>query len=251
MLLALLALSQVCPPQKLQAARFKVGEVLSFKLDVLGADVGTFEVRTAAPPAADRRSSLELSSRARTSAFISTNLGQYQAFATAQIGRDLMPLQYREDVDEGETHRGTEVAFPPAAGGALAVKATKNGEPEKVELTANPDVRDILSALFVFRAQPMRAGSLVCMEVFAGRRIWKVTGSAAAFETIDTPLGRLRTLRIDAESVRTDDARVKRSAHVWVSDDERRLPLVAIGEMRGKVIRATLTAASGTRRAAR
>jgi len=253
MLFALLALAQVCPPQKLQAARFSVGEVLTFKLDVLGADVGTFEVRTEAPPAdADKRSVLELSSRAKTSAFVSTNLGQYQAYATTQLGRDFAPLKYREDVDEGETHRGTEVAFPPAPpGGALAVKATRNGEPEKVELTANPDVRDILSALYVFRAQPMRAGSPVCMEVFAGRKIWKVTGSAAAFETIETPLGKLRSLRIDAESVRTDDARVKRTAHVWVSDDERRLPLVAIGEMRGKVLRATLTAASGTKRAAR
>jgi hypothetical protein len=38
---------------------------------------------------------------------------------------------------------------------------------------------------------------------------------------------------------------------VWVSDDDRRLPLVAIGEMRGKVIRATLTSASGSRKAAR
>jgi hypothetical protein len=38
---------------------------------------------------------------------------------------------------------------------------------------------------------------------------------------------------------------VKRTAHVWVSDDGRRLPLVAIGEVKGKTIRAQLVEASG------
>src|SRR5215469_18711665 len=156
MLLTLIAVAAVCPPQKLPAARFALGETLAYKLDVLGADVGSFEVRTAAPP--DLRGAIELSSRARTSAFLSTNVARYEAYATALLGADFAPLRYREDVDEGETHRGTEVDFPPAASGALPVKATKNGEPEAILLTAGPEVRDILSSLFVFRAQPMKAG---------------------------------------------------------------------------------------------
>ena len=251
MVFLLLALAQVCPPQKLQAARFNLGEVLSFRLDVLGVEAGTFEVRTSRPGAGDKRAAIELSSRARTSAFVSSNVARYEAYATALLGRDFAPLKYREDVDEGETHRGTEVVFPPATGGSLPIKATKNGEPEKVEAQANADVRDVLSALFVFRAQPMKAGTPVCMEVFAGRKIWRVTGSVSGFETIDTPMGKMRSMRIDADSVLTTNAAIKRSAHVWVSDDERRLPLVAVGEMRGKVLRATLTSVSGAKRAAR
>jgi len=247
----LLAVAQVCPQQSLQAARFSPGEMLSFHLDVLGADVGSFEVRTSLPTVREKRAAIELSSRARTSAFVSTNVAHYEAFATSLLAADLSPLRYREDVDEGEVHRGTEVDFPPAAGGVLPVRATKNGEPERVALQAGSDVRDILSSLFVFRAQPMRTGAPVCMEVFAGRKIWRVTGQVAVRETIDTPLGRIPSMRIDAEAVRTDDARVKRGAHVWVSDDERRLPLVAIGDVRGKVIRATLVSATGTRTARR
>jgi hypothetical protein len=247
----LLAVAPVCPPQKLQAARFAPGESLAFKLDVLGADVGTFEVHASRPPAEEKSAAIELSSRARTSAFVSTNVARYEAYATALLGADFAPLRYREDVDEGEIHRGTEVGFPPAASGALSVKASKNGEPEKLALEAGSDVRDVLSSLYVFRAQPMKAGAPVCMEVFAGRKIWKVTGQVSARETIETPLGKFASMRIDAESVLVNEPRIKRSAHVWVSDDERRLPLVAIGEMRGKVIRATLTSVSGTRRARR
>src|ERR671934_1336576 len=129
MMLAIL-LAVLCPPQQLPAARFTAGEVLQYRLDALGADVGTFEVRAEAPPPAERsRAVVQLSSRAKTSAFVSTNLGRYETYATALVGRDFVPLRYREDVDENDVHRGTELTFPPQ-GGPPAVKATRNGEPE-------------------------------------------------------------------------------------------------------------------------
>jgi len=72
----------------------------------------------------------------------------------------------------------------------------------------------------------MKPGSPVCVEVYAGRKIWKLSGQVAARETIETPLGRFATVRVDADSVRVDDAKVTRAAHVWLTDDSRRLPLV-------------------------
>jgi hypothetical protein len=237
----------VCPPQKLQAARFTPGEVLGFRIDVLGADMGTFEISVRPPPPREKRAALELTSRARTSAFVSTNVGRYEAYAAVLLASDFTPLHYREDVDEGETHRAAELNFPPV-NGILPVQATKNGTPEPFTLQAGSDVRDIISTLYLLRAQPMKPGTPVCMEVYAGRKIWKLQGQVAARETIETPLGKLPSVRLDMESVRVDDPRVKRTAHIWVSDDERRLPLVAVGEMRGKVLRAQLISMSGTRK---
>src|SRR5204863_4369660 len=128
-MLALL-IAALCPPQQLPAARFTAGEALQYRLDALGADVGAFEVRAEAPPAAERSRAIALlSSRAKTSAFVSTNLGRYETYATALVGSDFLPLRYREDVDENDVHRGTELTFAPQ-GGPPAVKATRNGEPE-------------------------------------------------------------------------------------------------------------------------
>jgi hypothetical protein len=249
MLLALLlaAASPVCPAQKLQAARFAPGEALGFRIDVLGADMGTFELSVRPPPAQEKRAALELTFRARTSAFVSTNVGRYEAYATALMAPDFSPLHYREDVDEGDTHRAAELNFPPE-NGVLPVQATKNGMPEPFTLPAGSDVRDIISTLYLLRAQPMKQGTPVCLEIFAGRKIWKLQGQVGARETIETPLGKLPAVRLDMESVRIDDPSVKRSAHVWVSDDARRLPLVAVGEMRGKVLRAQLISMNGIRK---
>jgi hypothetical protein len=249
MLLALLlaAASPVCPAQKLQAARFAPGEALGFRIDVLGADMGTFEVSVRPPPAQEKRAALELTFRARTSAFVSTNVGRYEAYATALMAPDFSPLHYREDVDEGDIHRAAELSFPPV-NGVLAVQASKNGTPEPFTLQAGSDARDVISTLYLLRAQPLKPGTPVCLEVFAGRKIWRLQGQVAAREVIETPLGKLASVRMDIESVRVDDPSVKRSAHVWVSDDERRLPLVAVGEMRGKVLRAQLVSTTGTRK---
>jgi hypothetical protein len=241
----LAAFGQVCPPQQLQAARFTPGESLEFRLDAMGADVGSFDIHTESAPAAERpRAALVLRSRARTSAFVSTNVARYEAFASVLLSPTFQPLRYKEDLDEGQIHKAQEVEFPPA-NGTLSVRATKNGEPDPFQIAADAGVREILSTLYVLRAQPMKTGQPVCLEVFAGRKIWRVEGRFAARETIDTPLGRFATMRMDAVAVRTDDASFKRIAHFWVSDDERRLPLVAVGEVRGRVLRAQLVDATG------
>src|SRR5690242_12943564 len=104
-----LLLATLCPAQRLPAARFNGVETLGYKLDVLGTDVGSFEVRAAPPPYDERaRATMQLSSRAKTNAFVSTNIARYETYATSLIGRDFTPLHYREDVDENDVHHGTE-----------------------------------------------------------------------------------------------------------------------------------------------
>ena len=153
--------------------------------------MGTFEIRAEPPPVSERsRAALRLSSRAKTSAFVSTNLGRFETYATALIARDFTPLHYREDIDENDVHRGAELLFPPLDG-TLAVKATKNGEPEPLAVQLTENVRDMISTLYLLRLVPMNQP--VCLEVFAGRKVWKLTGVLAAKESIDTPLGRFMT----------------------------------------------------------
>jgi hypothetical protein len=241
-------LAAVCSPQQLPPAKFASGETLRYRLDALGADVGTFEVRAEAPPLGDNGAIAQLSSRAKTNAFVATNVGRYEAFATALVGKEFTPIRYREDVDENEVHRAVEVQFASATE-AVAVKATKNGDPEPIEVSVDAGVRDMISALYVLRVLPV--GQPVCLEVFAGRKVWKLTGQMNARESIDTPLGPMKTLRFDGDAVRVDDERIKRSAHVWVTDDDRRLPVVAVGEVRGKVLRAQIISAPGLRRTAK
>ena len=246
-LLALLiaAPAPACPPAALRAARFAPGEQLRFRLDALGADVGSFEVSVEVPQGADRaRGALVLRSRAKTSAFVTTNLGRYEAFVAALVGPDLAAVRYREEIDEGDLHRSQEVEFP-ARDGKLHVDATKDGRPEPLDLDAGPGAREMLSALYLLRALPLRTGQPVCAEVYAARKMWRLEGAVGPREQIEGPLGRFPAVRVDLTAARADDASVKRSAHVWLTDDERRLPLAMVGDVKGKTIRAQLIEATG------
>ena len=188
--------------------------------------------------AADRqRASLVARARAKTSAFVSTNLGRYEAFISTLLRPELMPVHFREELDEGDNHRSVEVDFP-SRGGKLPAKATYNGKAEAIDLAAT----------FLFlRAQPLKTGTPVCAEVYAARKMWTFSGAVGPREQIETPLGKFNAVRIDMTATRQDDPNVKRGAHVWVTDDDRRLPLVAVGEVRGKTIRAQLVEAPASR----
>jgi hypothetical protein len=248
-LLALLLAAPGCSPAPVsaRASRFAPGEQLRYRLDVLGADVGTFDVALEAPQAADRgRASLVARSRAKTSAFVNTNLGRYEGFISTLLGPDLMPIQFREELDEGDKHRAVEAEFPPRAG-KLAVRASTNGKPEPLELDATPLARDTLSVFFLLRALPLKTGAPVCLEVYSARKMWTVAGAVGPREQVDTPLGKFSAVRIDLVATRLDDANVRREAHVWVTDDDRRLPVVSVGDVKGKTFRAQLIEAPAAR----
>jgi len=248
-LLALLLAAPGCSPApvSVRASRFAPGEQLRYRLDVLGADVGTFEVAIEAPLAADRgRAALVARSRAKTSAFVSTNLGRYEGFINTLLGPDLMPIYFREELDEGDKHRAVEVEFPPRAG-KLPVRASTNGKPEPLELDATPLARDMLSTFLLLRALPLKTGTPVCLEVYAARKMWGISGAVGPREEVETPLGKFDAVRLDLLATRLDDAKVKREAHVWLTNDDRRLPLVSVGEVKGKTIRAQLVEAPAAR----
>jgi hypothetical protein len=139
-------------------------------------------------------------------------------------------------------HKAADIDFPPRSG-HLPAEATLNGNPDPLELDASSPARDMLSTLYVVRAQPL--AKPVCFDVYAGRKVWRVAGQMAGRESIETPLGKFSSLRFDGAATRLDDATVQRPVHIWVTDDAHRLPLVAMGEVKGKTFRAQLVEATG------
>jgi len=235
----------LCPAMPLAPHKFAAGERLTFGVDAYGADIGTLEVWLESPPREERpRVELIAHARAKASLFVNTNLGNYATLATSRIGPGLAPLFAHEEVEDNGVRWLHEFALP-AAQGKLAVRASKDGEPQQLELPATPSARDLLSTFFAIRASVLTPGTLLCFEVYAGRHLWKMTGAVGPHEVLDTPLGKLNTVRLELSSQRLDDPRVTRSAKFWISDDARRLPVAAVAEFRGKVLRAQLQSASG------
>lgn len=73
------------------------------------------------------------------------------------------------------------------------------------------------------------------------RRMWRLHGTFTR-EQVTLPLGTFSAWRFSGEAVRLDRPNRRREVHLWISDDERRLPLAALGTTDLGAMRATLVA---------
>jgi hypothetical protein len=55
------------------------------------------------------------------------------------------------------------------------------------------------------------------------------------------PIGEFDAWHLSGLAIRLDDHRQRREVHMWISDDEKRLPLVTVGTIDLGAVRATLT----------
>jgi len=228
-------------------ARLAVGESLSYRLDIFGADVGSIELwLDTAPASAGPRGSVIGRGRAKTSAFVSANAGRFEASSTAVIGSGVVARKYREEVEDGPVRWVQEITFPQQT--PLHVQATRSGEPASLDLPFTGPVRDLYSAFLLLRAAPQTEGAPLCLQTYGMRKLWRMAGAVGPRETIDTPLGKQETVRLDLVSTRLDDASVTRMAKFWITTDARRLPVAGIVEMRGKVFRAQLVKVTGAKK---
>ncbi|HZR23815.1 MAG TPA: DUF3108 domain-containing protein [Vicinamibacterales bacterium] len=93
------------------------------------------------------------------------------------------------------------------------------------DFATSPVVQDALSAIYVLRAIPLKAGEKMTMPVSDDGINYKATFSVAARETVKTGLGALPAWKIALALVDDKNQPVGRNLALWFSDDERRLPL--------------------------
>lgn len=215
---------------------FRPGEELDFSLDAMGAQAGTLSLRVL--PLRDGQ--LPIRAEANSNTFFS-KIRRVHGVGTSYLDpQSLRPVRYVEDSLENDVHRTADVHFggnPRQVGVAFSV----NGALGHRTFHAVHDALDAAGAIFLMRQLPLHVGAPLCFEAYGIRRLWRVTGRVEAREHLSLPLGEFDAWHIAGEAVRVDDPRQHREVHVWISDDARRLPLVAVGSIDLGAVRATLT----------
>lgn len=218
---------------------FAPGEVLEFDLDALGAKAGTMSL-TVLP---SEHGALPISVNVQTNTFFS-KVRRVRATATSYLTPStLRPARYVEDSMENDIHRTAEVAFSPKERKAR-MHAVVNGTPVNRDFVYPRDAFDDAGVFAVLRQLPYRKGLAVCLDAFGLRRMWRVSGTVVGREHISLAVGEFEAWHLQGEAVRLDDFHQRREVHLWISDDARRLPLVAVGAIDLGAVRATLKAFS-------
>jgi hypothetical protein len=216
---------------------FGPGEQLEFDLDALGAHAGKLYMQV--HPTRD--GALPVQVKAQTNTFFA-KIRRVSGGGTSFLNpRTLRPFRYIEDTVEDEIRKYAEVQFSPKDHG-IRVDYKTNDKPGHAEFKYANEGLDVAGAAYLVRQLPIEKDSRFCFDVYAIRRLWRLTGKAEAREHLSLPIGEFEAWHLSGVAVRMDDLRQRREVHIWISDDARRLPLVAMGVIDLGVVRATLSA---------
>jgi hypothetical protein len=145
------------------------------------------------------------------------------------------PRLYVERKHEGKTITDREARFD-----RQKLEVTMTDHRNKFEKTQAITKRtyDQLSSFFYFRTIPLQVGSSYYIDIYDCTRLWNTEVKVLRREEIVTPLGRFKTivihplLKSEGIFARTGDM------FIWLTDDDRRIPV----QMKSKVIVGSITA---------
>jgi hypothetical protein len=219
-----------------QTPLFPVGETLDFDLDALGAEAGKMTMRVLPK----RGEAIPIEVTANTNSFFS-KVRRVSATATSYLNpRTLRPKRYVEDATENEVSRYADVSFKPEAR-QVNLDYRIAGRPGKRVFRYANDALDPAGAIFLVRQLPLKEGTWICFDAYGIRNMWRVHGTVIGKEHVSLKLGEFDAWHLQGEAVRVDQPQMRREIHLWVSADERRLPLAAVGVLDLGAVRATLT----------
>lgn len=145
------------------------------------------------------------------------------------------PRLYQERKREGKTITNREARFDREKLEVTTIDHRNNNEKTHA---ITKRTYDTLSSFFFFRTIPLQVGTSYFIDIFDCKRLWNTEVKVLRREEIKTPLGRFKTIVIQpllkSEGIfaRTGDM------FIWLTDDNRRIPV----QMKSKVIVGSITA---------
>lgn len=146
-----------------------------------------------------------------------------------------VPRLYRERIREGWTRFQKDAVFDRQK---LEVTTTDFIRNTTTSAAISKRTYDTLSSFFYFRSVPLQVGTSYFIDIFDCKRLWNTEVQVLRREEVTTPLGRFRTvvikplLKSEGIFARTGDM------HIWLTDDDRRIPVL----MKSKVTIGSITA---------
>ncbi len=221
---------------------FPAGEALGYDVDVMGMRAGKMDFLVLPSQGKGAAAEIPVRVQAESNTFFNKVRKIKAELYSYLKARDLRPRRFTENLSEGEARRLAEVEFLPTDRQVVASWSSNFGNGGLRQEVAN-DALDYVGAIYLFRALPLRVGQPFCFEVYALKKLWRLTGKVEAKEQLSTPAGVFNTFHLSGTAVMLGSDK-KREVHVWISDDAQRLPVAAMGVIDLGPVRAVLTSLS-------
>lgn len=225
-----------------------IGETATYDLDLLGlVRAGSLQLSTERPSALSGGNIVPLRARARTEASVA-NLLKLTAIAYSWVdARTLLPERYREEADENGVRKVSDAKLAPP-GPNIDFSSEIGGKKGMAQVPRKGPALDAVSAVSYLQAARIAPGDRMCFDLLARGRVWRVTGTVAAGGRIESVLGKVDTLRIDAQATVAGAEEERHQMHVWFTTAAPRRFLVAVGDVDLGPVKVTLAEVRGAKR---
>jgi Protein of unknown function (DUF3108) len=149
-----------------------------------------------------------------------------------QVG---LPLNFRMKVSEGKHRKDKEIIFDHGKGKARYIDHM-NGENATVPIGGQ--TYDTYSSFYFVRMLPLEVGKSVFVSVLDNKQLWNIEVQVLKKERIKTVLGEVNTILINPLVKNEGMFERKGAIFIWLTDDERRIPV----KMKTKVAIGSITA---------
>jgi hypothetical protein len=218
----------------MSAAALTVPEKLTYDLTWTGIKGGT-----ATQEVIDEGNTIRVVSTARSADWISVFFpvedrveSVLTKVAPPNIG---LPQYYRMKISEGSHRRDKEILFDQKGG-----KADYIDHLGKMRLTLPilPNTYDFYSGFYYLRTMKLEVGKPVYVNIFDSMKMWNVEVQVLNREKLKTILGEVETIRVRPLVKSEGIFQRKGAIDIWLTDDERRIPV----KMKTKVTIGSITA---------
>jgi hypothetical protein len=131
------------------------------------------------------------------------------------------------NAQEGKRHRETTVKFDQSAKKAtyLEKDLLKNTVVKQAEVAIPECVKEILGSLYLLRNSKLQPGQSSSVRISDGKKAPDVKVEAQEWEEITTKAGTFKTIRYEAHLFNGVLYDRNARAYIWISQDEKRLPV--------------------------
>jgi len=207
-------------PQTAPDTAASSGETLDFAIEWRLIPAGTAKFSWSGTPA-----SSQLTLKIDSGGLVS-RLFKVDDLYTATLTENLCAQSTTLIAHEGPRDRDTRVTFDAEARKATSLEKDLNkNTTASHEVEIPPCVHDVVTALMVLRRMALEPGKSATIPVSDGKKFVQVRVEAQRREDLHTPRGTVKTIRYEAFLF--DNILFRRSGHlhIWLTDDERHLPV--------------------------
>jgi len=197
---------------------WKLGEYFQFSIDWNGLNGGGSLMQVQNIQRVDGHRVYRIVSKAESNSFVSKFYKVRDRAESYVDAESLFSRRFVKHLREGSYKKDTEIRFDQEARKAVYADG------KTFDVAAR--VHDVLSAFYYVRTQPLPDGATIVIPTHDNEKSYEMEVRVLKREKIEVPAGTFACVLVEPLLKSEGVFRSKGSIYVWLSDDERRIPVL-------------------------